>query len=116
MPRSTAPQLRYISRDAVAVLFGFAGGDATQSPIIKSPRDTLVSSTSGDDFLIPAHHANATVRFVPKGLPSPPKVGGVEHGTSTGPLLVDVRRHDERALYGSIPGAVHLPGLCCRTL
>lgn len=26
-------------------------------------------------------------------------------------LLVDVRRHDERALYGAIPGAHHIPGI-----
>lgn len=25
-------------------------------------------------------------------------------------LLIDVRRHDERALYGSIRGSVHVPG------
>jgi rhodanese-related sulfurtransferase len=25
-------------------------------------------------------------------------------------LVLDVRRHDERTLYGSIPGALHLPG------
>jgi rhodanese-related sulfurtransferase len=26
-------------------------------------------------------------------------------------LLLDVRRHDERALYGTIPGSHHLPGV-----
>jgi len=25
------------------------------------------------------------------------------------PVLIDLRRHDERSLYGSIPGAVHVP-------
>jgi hypothetical protein len=25
-------------------------------------------------------------------------------------LLLDVRRHDERTLYGAIPGALHIPG------
>jgi hypothetical protein len=25
-------------------------------------------------------------------------------------LVLDVRRHDERTLYGAIPGALHLPG------
>lgn len=25
-------------------------------------------------------------------------------------VLIDLRRHDERILFGSIPGAVHIPG------
>jgi rhodanese-related sulfurtransferase len=36
----------------------------------------------------------------------------LEYGAAQGaPLvtLIDVRRHDERALYGSIRGSVHLP-------
>lgn len=31
-------------------------------------------------------------------------------GSSQRLLVIDVRRHDERTLYGSIPGAVHIPG------
>lgn len=35
----------------------------------------------------------------------------LEYGAAQGSqlTLIDVRRHDERSLYGSIPGSVHLP-------
>ena len=35
--------------------------------------------------------------------------GGAVLPGEDGMLVVDVRRHDERALYGSLPGSVHLP-------
>lgn len=97
--RRATPQLRFLSRDAVAVLFGAAGDGKAVSP-------------DHQDFTIPAHPGTTrSPRFVPRGLPTPPKVLGAEQGTGAGPVLVDVRRHDERTLYGSIPGSVHLPGM-----
>jgi rhodanese-related sulfurtransferase len=40
---------------------------------------------------------------------STPVGNGPEKGVRS-PVLVDLRRHDERALYGSIAGSVHIPG------
>jgi rhodanese-related sulfurtransferase len=40
---------------------------------------------------------------------STPVGTGPEKGVRS-PVLVDLRRHDERALYGSIAGSVHIPG------
>ena len=63
-PPQPAADLRFINRDALAVLLGMA-----------------VDESGG---------------------------GGVMHAPPT--TLIDVRRSDERALYGAIKGSVHIPG------
>lgn len=59
--------LRFINRDALAVLLGMAADEATGGGL-----------------------------------------GGVVHAPQA--TLIDVRRSDERALYGAIKGAMHIPG------
>ena len=44
---------------------------------------------------------------VPRRVTAPPKYGAAQGAALV--TLIDVRRHDERALYGAIRGSVHLP-------
>lgn len=81
---SRAPRFTFISRHREASLSLSAGGfDArAPSPARRHALALLLERGGGGSSLVPGEG---------------------------GPLLVDVRRSDERTLYGAIPGAAHLP-------
>jgi len=105
---SAAAAAAAAGRDATAAVTGGARavGEAADAP----PAD------------LPSISADALALALAGGPPPPDPPGSpprraAARGASPTPqpslprriLLIDVRRHDERALYGSLPGALHIP-------
>lgn len=90
--RLTAPDLHYIQRDALALLLGLVP-------------DAAAAAAAGN--------GNGSYGAAGGGGGGPGWGGGAEGsgwGVGAGAVrVVDLRRADERTLYGSIPGTVHLP-------
>lgn len=92
----TAPDLRFIERDGLAVLLGVHHGGGGGAGGGGGGGGSLVAGAGtwgfqGNGRMGHQHH---------------------HHHHPVAPLVLDLRRADERALYGSIPGSKHLPGTC----
>lgn len=103
--------LKYINRDAVAFLLAHqARSSGRGSPFYLSPRSRGNSPRKEH----PTAQQYGGGQEGPQGARSAVShdaTAGAEGAQQGGPRvhLLDLRRHDERTLYGSIPGSHHLP-------